>query len=160
MPPHSPNGDTDPPFIDEYEVPVSAPALSVWRSLVKLMGHSSGVRNGVVARVLATEPRQASGTPLEEGSSLPGFAVTASVPGKLVELTGSHRFSRYRLVLAMAEKDGKDGATVLSARTYALFPGLHGAVYRLLIIGSGAHRLVVRRLLHGVRDRAEQRRDG
>jgi hypothetical protein len=36
------------------------------------------------------------------------------------------------------------------ARTWAEFPGPAGAAYRALVIGSGGHRLVVRRMLRRV----------
>lgn len=88
------------------------------------------------------------GTPLGEGATLPGFAVTQAVPGRRVRLTGRHRYSQYELILTLhAERDG----TVLSALTYAKFPGLHGRIYRGLVSGSGAHRVLVPRLLCAVR---------
>ena len=50
-------------------------------------------------------------------------------------MAGRHRFSRYRLLFALAA-DSRDGATRLSATTYAAFPGPHGAAYRFVVIGS------------------------
>jgi hypothetical protein len=44
--------------------------------------------------------------------------------------------------------------TRLRARTYAEFPGTRGRAYRALVIGSGAHRLVTRRMLRDVAARA------
>jgi hypothetical protein len=38
----------------------------------------------------------------------------------------------------------------LRAQTHAAFPGIVGQLYRAAVIGSGAHRLVVRRLLSRV----------
>jgi hypothetical protein len=151
----SPDAATDLPFIDEHEMLVSAPALEVWRTLTKRMSRPQQGR-GAIAFLLAAQPRRASGTPLEEGATLPGFKVTESVPGRLLELTGQHRFSRYRLVLTLAEQPDR---TLLRARTYARFPGLLGLVYRQLVIGSGGHRLVVIRMLRAVRDHAEKRAD-
>ena len=86
-------------------------------------------------------------------------------------LTGRHRFSRYALVFEL-EPLGEH--TVLKALTYAVFPGLHGRVYRLLVIGSRAHvrrhqadarlgrggRLSVRRCQPGVRSGARRSRAG
>jgi hypothetical protein len=43
---------------------------------------------------------------------------------------------------------------MLRARSYAEFPGPAGRVYRALVIGSGGHRIMVRRLLRDVADRA------
>lgn len=140
------------PFVDEHEVRVAAPALVVWRALTaRLSGDHIG-RNVAVGRVLGTEPRRSSGTFPEKGAAVAGFKVTESVPGKLLELTGRHRFSQYRLVMTLAEQAG---ATVLTARTYARFPGALGAVYRLLVIGSGGHRFIARALLREVRRQAE-----
>lgn len=146
-------GDTE-PFVDEHEVRVSAPALAVWRTLTELLSGAQNGRNVAFGHLLGTEPRRPSGTLPDEGATVPGFTVTESLPGRLLELTGRHRFSRYRLVLTLAEQAG---ATTLGARTYARFPGPHGAVYRLLVIGSGAHRVIVKALLREVRRQAESR---
>jgi hypothetical protein len=35
----------------------------------------------------------------------------------------------------------------VTAQTWAAFPGLKGSIYRALVIGSGGHRIVVRRML-------------
>jgi hypothetical protein len=153
----SPGAATDLPFIDEHEMLVSASALEVWRTLTKRMSRPQRGRNEAIALLLAAQPRRAAGTPLEKGATLPGFKVTEAVPGRLLELTGQHRFSQYRLVLTLA---AQPGGTLVRARTYARFPGLHGFVYRQLVIGSGGHRVVVRRMLRAVRHHAEKRADG
>ena len=63
-------------------------------------------------------------------------------------LSGRHRFSRYRLVFV----DRAAGPhSVLKALTYAAFPGLHGRVYRLLVISSRAHVLATRAVLARIR---------
>jgi hypothetical protein len=74
-----------------------------------------------------------------------GFRVTeASAPHKLV-LEGSHPFSRYALVFLIEERDS--GGARVRAQTWAAFPGPHGRVYRALVIGSGMHAVLVRRML-------------
>lgn len=96
------------------------------------------------AGMLGCEP--AAGTPEFEGlegQAIPGFRVIESEPGRLLVLAGSHRFSRYRLTFVL-----DDG--LLRARTHAAFPGLRGRAYRAAVIGSGAHRLVTRRMLRQV----------
>jgi hypothetical protein len=143
------------PFVDEHEVRVAAPALAVWHTLTERLFGAHNDRNVAVGHLLGAQPRRPSGTFPDEGATVPGFEVTGSVPGKLLELTGRHRFSRYRLVMTLAERAGE---TVLSARTYARFPGPHGAVYRMLVIGSGGHRVIVQALLRDVRRRAENPR--
>jgi hypothetical protein len=45
--------------------------------------------------------------------------------------------------------------TRLHAETRASFPGLRGGFYRLLVITGGGHTVAVRRLLGGVKRRAE-----
>lgn len=46
---------------------------------------------------------------------------------------------------------------MLSAETHAAFPGPHGAAYKTAVIRSGAHALLVGRLLRRMRSRAESR---
>jgi hypothetical protein len=48
---------------------------------------------------------------------------------------------------------------MLRATTYAAFPGARGQAYRALVIGSRAHVLAGRHLLHAVRRLALQRSD-
>ncbi|WP_257527600.1 hypothetical protein [Microbacterium sp. zg-YB36] len=81
------------------------------------------------------------------GATIPGFAVRGVVPGKQLVLAGHHRFSRYALVFTI--EPAATGAT-LSAQTTAEFPGVLGWAYRLLVIHSGAHRIVTRRFLRGI----------
>jgi hypothetical protein len=134
------------PFVDEHHVLVPAPPRVVWESLTKQFSRPG--LTGLVAHLLGTEPRRASGTPPAEGATLPGFAVAQAVPGSRLRLTGRHRFSRYELIFHLRPEHD---ATTLSALTYAEFPGLHGRVYRRLVIGSGAHSLLLGRLLRAVR---------
>ena len=77
-----------------------------------------------------------------------GFGVASRVEGERLELAGRHRFSRYRLVFALAAD--ASGGTRLSATTYAAFPGPHGAAYRFVVIGLGPHVLATRRMLAAV----------
>ncbi|HYO39689.1 MAG TPA: hypothetical protein VER39_08540 [Nocardioidaceae bacterium] len=50
--------------------------------------------------------------------------------------------------------DTADGETLVSAHTFAAFPGPQGRVYGALVIGSRAHVVAVRRMLHGIRRRS------
>jgi len=120
----------------------------VWRCLIKHLTRRQRDCAQALAHLLAAEPRRASGTALDEGATLPGFRVAQALAGQRLRLTGHHRFSDYELRLLLTTQ--ADGTTV-SAQTYAEFPGLHGWVYRQLVIGSGAHRIFVRRLLEAVR---------
>ena len=76
-----------------------------------------------------------------------GFGVAESrKPSRLV-LAGHHRFARYELAFDV----GTDGGhTTLRARTFARFPGVLGFFYRAVVIGSGGHAIVVRRMLRSV----------
>ncbi|SEF11299.1 SRPBCC family protein [Jiangella alba] len=137
------------PFVDEHQVLVPAPPSAVWAALG---AHVGGMRAaGALSWVLGTTPRRSSGVPLEPGATVPGFAVAAVQPERLVRLAGRHRFSHYALTFTLA---AAPGGTTVSARTEAAFPGPHGRAYRLLVITSGAHRLAVARILRDVRERA------
>ncbi|MFF2014260.1 hypothetical protein ACFVWY_35115 [Streptomyces sp. NPDC058195] len=143
------------PFVDEHRVLVAADAGQVWQTLAETVGRKRGGGSEAYARLVRAEPATASGPPLELGSTLPGMRVVESVPGRRAALTGRHFLSRYTLTVALEpELDGP--GTVLTAGTYAVFPGPLGFVYRLLVIESGAHEKVVRRLLARVRERAER----
>jgi hypothetical protein len=138
------------PFVDEHRVVIAAPPEAVWRALTRLVARP---RRGTeaFAYVLGAHPRRISPGPLVEGATLPGFEVAEALPGRLLRLIGHHRFSRYELSYTL---DPSSTGTVLCARTRAAFPGLRGTVYRGLVIGSGAHRVLLRRQLQSVRQRA------
>ena len=147
--------DTELPFVDEHQVVASAPADAVWRCLTAQfsgVGGISGLGAEAFTRLLGAEPGKSSRGTFGLGSTLPGFAVTAAVPGRHLELSGRHRFSRYRLAVTL-EREAE--GTVVTALTHADFPGPHGFVYRQLVIGSGAHSLIVGRMLRDIARRAE-----
>lgn len=77
----------------------------------------------------------------------PGFAVTTLDPPHRVVLGGRHWFSHYQL--AFAVEPTPTGSWV-TAETRAVFPGLGGRVYRALVVGTGLHALVVRRMLRTI----------
>lgn len=143
--------DGDLPFVDSHSVIVSAPAPAVWRALASWFGRRRRVA-GAYARLVAADPRRASGRLFDKGATVAGFEVTEAEAERWVRLTGRHRFSRYALVFTVTPSP--DG-TLLSAQTYAEFPGLLGSVYRRVVIGSGGHRVLVGRMLRTIRDRAE-----
>ena len=80
-----------------------------------------------------------------------GFEVAREVPNQQLGLAGRHRFSRYLLVFELGDLPGEE--TLLAAKTYAEFPGLHGGVYRALVIGTRFHVVAVRRMLSWIRKR-------
>ena len=125
-----------PRYVDEHRHAIDAPRERVWAAL---RGHCrrslAKDDRGLLTGLLGTEPRA-------------GFAVTAEVPGERLDLEGRHRFSRYLLRFALEDGDG--GATVLTARTFADFPGLAGRAYRALVVGGGGHAVAVRGMLRSV----------
>jgi hypothetical protein len=143
------------PYIDEHSTTIGATREQAWDALIAVVrGLGRAVPDGI-ARPWGLVPASAHGdwhsTP-EPGDCVPGFAVARSQAPQSLELRGRHRFSRYALVFEIDEI-GEEGCS-LTARTHAQFPGLAGRAYRMLVIGSGGHRLVVRRLLRDVATRA------
>jgi hypothetical protein len=89
---------------------------------------------------------------MRPGDRLTGFRiVTARRPAELV-LEGEHRFARYALIFRVA---ARDGITTVAVETRAAFPNSPGRAYHGLVVGSGAHARTVRRILRGLRQRAE-----
>lgn len=131
---------------------MAAPVDVVWRSLTRQIAQQNITGSPALVRLLGAQPQRATGEPLQQGATVPGFAVDESVSEERVRLAGRHHFARYVLVFAMsAEPEG----TVLAARSYAEFPGVLGFLYRQMVISSGAHPVAVRRMLHSVRRHAE-----
>lgn len=131
------------PYIDEYSQQVDAPADAVWAALLKVLRRAMG-GSSWFARILGCDPAQGTteftGRP---GDAVPGFQVVDAEPGRRLALRGRHRFSSYALTFVL---DGHH----LRAQTHAEFPGILGRLYRAVVIGSGGHRLLTRRLLRRV----------
>ena len=142
------------PRLDEHATVVRAPAPQVWTALLQTLDRSFGrAVAGVYARAVGCEPVGSTGPrPLRVGSTLPGFAVTTCEADHELVLEGRHRFSTYALAFRLEPSDGR---TRLSAESRAVFPGLTGRAYRLLVLRTGAHVLGVRGLLGSVRREAE-----
>jgi hypothetical protein len=131
------------PLLDEHREHIDVPADVAWTALVGVLRRRMGGARSL-ARVLGCDPLE--GTPGfsgRVGETLPGFRVVDSEPGRRLALQGRHRFARYALTFLI---DGDQ----LSARSEAAFPGIRGRLYRALLMGTGGHRLVTRRLLHHV----------
>ncbi|HEY1907293.1 MAG TPA: hypothetical protein VGG91_14700 [Myxococcaceae bacterium] len=131
------------PFLDEHRERFDVPADVAWTALVGILRRRMGGA-GSLARVLGCDPVE--GTPGfsgRVGETLPGFRVVDSEPGRRLALRGQHRFARYALTFLI---DGGE----LCARSEAEFPGVHGRLYRALLMGTGGHRLVTRGLLRQV----------
>jgi hypothetical protein len=145
------------PFVDEHTVDVAADAATAWSALCDTLEHSftRPVFERYGRLVGVADPSSCGPRPLAAGSALPGFRVVTADPGRGLVLAGHHRFSGYRLTFRLAPTG--PGTTRLHAETRATFPGPAGALYRLLVITSGAHALGQRHLLASIRHRAEGR---
>lgn len=152
----APMQDVQLPFVDEHATDIAADTDAVWSALVDSMAELfSGAAAGWFTRAIGCTDRAASGPrPLDVGSTIPAFRVEEAVPGSMLVLCGSHRFSDYALTFRL-EGGGPD-RTRLTAETRAAFPGVLGGVYRVLVIGTRGHVVAVRRMLADVRRRAER----
>lgn len=144
------------PYIDEHAIEISATREETWDALVGRVQSDLGATPPLaLTRLLGLEPAAISGdwtSGVAPGATLPGFAVQEARAPERLALNGRHRFSAYALVFALDEHG--PGPTRLRAQTWAAFPGLLGRGYRALVIGTRAHRFVVRRLLRRVTQRA------
>jgi hypothetical protein len=115
------------PYIDEHAITVEANREEAWSALL---------------RVMCRDPRDPSTVPT-------GFVLEeARAPGRFA-LKGRHPFAVYRLVFELVSEPSEQAPhrTRMRAQTWADFPGIHGKVYRALVIGTGGHRIVVRKML-------------
>lgn len=113
-------------YIDEHAITVAAGRGETWSALL---------------RVMCRDRQDPASAPI-------GFVVEEARPPTQYALKGRHPFAVYRWVF---ELDGETPqCTRLRALTFANFPGPHGKVYRALVIGTGGHRVAVRRTLRRI----------
>jgi Protein of unknown function (DUF2867) len=112
------------PYIDEHAITVAANRAETWSALL---------------RVMCRDPRDPSTVPT-------GFVLDEARAPERFALKGRHPFAVYRWVFELDPLNGVEpaGGTRLRALTWADFPGVHGKVYRALVIGTGGHRVAVR----------------
>ncbi|MEU4360488.1 hypothetical protein [Promicromonospora sp. NPDC023987] len=144
-----------------HSTTISAPPEAVWRAVldqVEVLGQPSWY-----VRTIGCRDRRSSGPrPLAPGSVVPGFRVMTADPPDCLVLDGVHRFSVYTLTFRLIS-DGTGTSTHLpdatstrlEAHTDATFPGVLGAVYRLLVIDSRIHRVATRSILTRIRRRVQ-----
>jgi hypothetical protein len=122
------------PYIDEHVITVEADRGATWSALL---------------RKWCREPDDPSTV------RSPFFWLDEATHRKRLALHGEHPFSVYKLVFELA--DAGPQRTRLSALTWADFPGLLGKAYRTAVIGTGGHRIAVRRMLRSIAAEAVRR---
>lgn len=144
----------DPPHVDEHSASVDAAPPVVWDALLHV-AERSFAPHALVARALGCRDTAAGGPrPLAPGSAIPGFHVASADAPRELALAGTHRYSCYALIFRIDEP--APGQVRLRAETRAAFPGVLGKLYRALVIGTGGHVLVVKRILVAAKRRAER----
>ena len=123
------------PYIDEHVISIDANPAEVWSALLNVM---------------CRDPRDPTTVPF-------GFVLDEASEPERFALKGRHPFAVYRWVFELdPETNGAPGErTRVRALTWAAFPGLHGKIYRALVIGTGGHRVAVRRTLSHLRRTAQ-----
>lgn len=143
-------------YIDEHSISVQATRERVWAALSSVLRRDFGGAPARLSSAWRLEPSKLSGdwreTPRAGEHAIPGFAVVEAYFPQRLTLRGGHRFSSYELMFEL-DSAGEE-ACVLRARSSAEFPGWAGRAYRAAVIGSGAHRLLVPRLLRRIARRA------
>ena len=112
------------PYIDEHDITVDANHEETWSALL---------------RVMCRDPHDPSTVPI-------GFVLDEARSPVRLALKGRHPFAVYRWVFELDIEPGDKAPhrTRLRALTWADFPGIHGKIYRALVIGTGAHGVAVR----------------
>jgi hypothetical protein len=121
------------PYIDEHVISVDANRADTWSAML---------------RVLCRDPSDPATVPT-------GFTLDEATPPARFVLKGRHPFAVYRWVFELDDHGPR--RTLVRSATWAAFPGLHGSVYRALVIGSGGHRVAVRRVLRRIAAEAHSR---
>lgn len=144
------------PHVDEHVVDVAAPPEAAWAAVLAVLRGAFGRRSALrIAAALRCDPATTTAWDRPDvGSTVPGFRVLAAEPPRLLVVAGRHRFSRYGIVWRI---EPAPAGSRVRAETRAVFPGPHGALYRLAVIGTGGHVVVTRRLLAQVARLARER---
>jgi hypothetical protein len=111
------------PYIDEHAITVDTNRAETWPALL---------------RVMCRDPHDPCTVPI-------GFVLDEAREPERFALKGRHLFAVYRWVFELDAQSER--RTRVRATTWAAFPGVHGKIYRALVIGTGAHRVVTRATL-------------
>jgi hypothetical protein len=144
------------PLVDEHSAVAAAPPEAVWDALLDTLRSTFAAPAAQrTALLLGCDPSATNGWDHPAaGSSVPGFSIVVAERPALLAVAGRHRFSRYGIVVRI---EPAGGGARCRAETRAAFPGPHGALYRLAVIGTGGHAIAVRRLLRRAAGLAEAR---
>lgn len=124
------------PYIDEHAITVDADRAATWAATLSTL----------------------CGDPADPHAPV-GFAIGDFQPESRLSLRGRHPLAVYEWVFILEAADITDPHwTRLRSQTWAAFPGIHGRIYRALVIGSGGHRVVVRRTLTRIAGRVTRSR--
>ncbi len=124
------------PLLDQHSATLQASQSAVWQAVRRYGCGLAQSDHVVLGWILGTEPRS-------------GFELAEGIEGERLELTGQHRFARYRLVFELDAE--ASNATRLSIVSFAAFTGTRGRLYRGLLLGTRGHVLAVRRMLRTIR---------
>lgn len=122
------------PYIDEHAITVDADTATTWAAVLRTM----------------------CGEPSRPRAPF-GFAIDECTPRQRLTLRGRHPFSVYKWIFELGELEPH--RTRVRSQTWADFPGLHGKVYRALVIGSGGHAVAVRHMLKRIAGHLRPRPD-
>ncbi|WP_327727402.1 hypothetical protein OG250_09430 [Streptomyces sp. NBC_00487] len=144
------------PYVDEHTTVVAAAPDAVWQALGEALDAAfSSPRASRYAGLVGCADRTVSGPrPPAEGSTFPGFRAVTAIAAEELTLHGRHHFSTYAFTFRL--EPAGPGRVRLRAESRAAFPGPFGTLYRLLVVGTGSHAVLTRRLLMSVRRRAER----
>ncbi|MGW4327720.1 hypothetical protein ACWEKR_17690 [Nocardia sp. NPDC004573] len=112
-------------YIDEHARSIDANPDRAWKALLKVVCHDP-----------------------HEPSAPSGFVIDSVAEPHRLALRGQHWFAKYALIFELDEEG--PSRTRVRARSFGDFPGLHGRIYRALVVGTGGHRLVVRQMLRRI----------
>ncbi|OMC38260.1 hypothetical protein A5740_27550 [Mycobacterium sp. GA-1841] len=122
------------PYIDEHAITVDADTATTWAAVLRTL----------------------CGDPADPRAPF-GFAIGERTPRERLVLKGRHPFSIYEWIFELDTLGPHQ--TRVRSQTRAVFPGLHGKIYRTLVINSGAHVVAVRRTLKRIAGQLRPRPD-
>ena len=144
------------PYIDEHSTCVGAGPERTWAALVAV-GRAMHGPAGPLGWLMGLQPARASGDwrrgRWRRAPRCRDSRSSRRARRRVWRCAGRHRFSRYALVFELEDIEAAR-ARGSRARSWGGFPGVHGLLLSGSGVGSGAHRVVVRRLLRRIEARA------